>query len=308
MPATPYVTSAMLLDKPASISWAVAPTLNPSTAAQTAQIQDACWKATSIVDTYCRQPLRATITTEELQGPGDRYVSVSRNTGVTTVITRRRPVTAVLAVQVSPAATFPPNWTLLPAGQYRPQHTMTNVGPVPYSSPRGGGNTIDVAPSWVSWAAGRGAWRLLVSYMSGWPHTGLTATAVAGTSTLTVDDVTGWAGSTGSAYDGQYTENVTVTAATAATPEQLPGTAGTVQAGPGTLTLASPLAFNHGQGVAVSALPAVIIHATVLAATVQALEVIDAIATQSLSGQMAGGTGVLAEESEKLLDPFRVVV
>ena len=95
-----------------------------------------------------------------------------------------------------------------------------------------------------------------------------------------------------------------MTAAAADTPVQLPGVAGTVQAGPGTLTLSGPLASNHDVGTVISALPPVVLRAAALAATVEALETIDAIAVQSMSGQSVS-VGALAESCELLLDDFR---
>ena len=111
---------------------------------------------------------------------------------------------------------------------------------------------------------------------------------------------------TGWVYDGRLTEPATITAITAASPVQLDGVAGTVQAGPGTLTLAAPLVNGHYAGTVVSALPSAVIHATWLAAAVEALEGIDAIAVQSLNGQSVS-LGALAEQAELLLDDFRRV-
>jgi hypothetical protein len=71
------------------------------------------------------------------------------------------------------------------------------------------------------------------------------------------------------------------------------------------LTLSQPLGFAHSTGAVLSALPPDVIRATALQASVMALETIDAISTQSLSGQMAGGTTVLAEEVELILDDYR---
>jgi hypothetical protein len=89
---------------------------------------------------------------------------------------------------------------------------------------------------------------------------------------------------------------------------QLPGAAGTVQAGPGTLTLSAPLQFAHAAGTVVSALPEDVLRGVALHAAVQALELIDAIATQSQSGQMAGSTGALGTEVELILDDYRTWV
>jgi hypothetical protein len=307
---TPYVTPSTLLAAPAGISWNVIPTLTAGSADQLAQLAQVCQIATSIVDTYCRQPLRAIINTETLTGPGQPRVSVDRDTGIATLVTRRWPVNTVAAIQTSPVRAFPETWTLVPAGQYRPRYPMiASAADGPVTSPSGG-NTIDIAPGNILNGRGCSQTRIMASYLSGWPHAGLTQQATpvtSGSQTLNLDDVTGWAGVTGWIYDGQKTEAVTVINVAAASPVQLPGIGGTVQAGPGTVTLSAPLAFSHSAGTAVSALPLAAIHATVLTATVQALEGIDAIATQSLSGEMAGGTGALATESELLLDDFRRV-
>lgn len=303
--ATPYITAGMLQSHPAGISWNVIPTLTASTQAQLAQLAQVCWQATSAVDRYCRQPLRATVNTETGPGPGMSRVAADRRTRKGTLITRRWPVTSVAAVQTSLASAFPAQWSLVPAGQWKVRHPpVLSAGPTPATGPSGG-NVIDVAPGYITWDYGRGGWDVMVSYVSGWPHAGLTVTAQPGAQQISVDDVTAWAGVTGFIYDGTSTEAVTVLAAPATAPVQLPGAAGTVQAGPGVLALAQPLAFAHTAGTVVSALPPDVIRATALQASVQALEGIDAIATQSLSGQMAGGTGVLAEEVEMILDDYR---
>jgi autotransporter-associated beta strand protein len=304
---TPYITPGMLLSRPAGISWTVIPRLTASTSEQMAQLAQVCWTATSVVDTYCRQSLRATAATETITGPGRPRVAVDRNNGIGTLLTRRWPITEVVAVQVSPVRAFPPKWSLVPADQCFIRHPVDNsAGPAPATRPSGGA-AIDVAPGYIIWDYGRGGQRILVSYVSTWPHTSLTADAAADASEIAVDDVTGWAGVTGFAYDS-LTEGVTVTTAVADAPVQLPGVAGTVQAGPGTLTLSGPLAQAHTAGTVVSALPPIVLRAAALAASVEALEGINAIAIQSLSGQIAGGTGALATEVELLLDDFRVVM
>lgn len=304
---TPYITPAMLTSRPAGISWNVVPTLTADQAAQTAQLEEVCWSATSTVDTYCRQPLRATVKTDTSVGPGLPRLAVDRRTAATTLVTEYRHLVQVAAVQVSLAAAFPPAWSVVPAGQYRPRHPVVttaglSTGPI-------GGTTIDMASGYVDWSYGRGGWQVQVSYLTGWPHTSLTAPAQAGATSVQVDDVTGWPlGWTGRLYDGTQTEQVTVTDATATQPMTLPNSAGTVTAGPGTITLAAPLANPHPVGAVVSALPPAVLRAAALAASVEALETIDAIATQSMSGQLAGGTGVLATEVEMILDEYRRII
>lgn len=309
--ATPYVTAAMLTAMPSSVSWTVIPTLTADSDAQLAQLAQECWKATSAVDRYCCQPLRAVANTEEGTGPGQPRISVDRDTGIASVVTRRWPVTQVLAVQVSPVRCFPPQWTLVPLDQCIIRHpVILSAGPAPQTGP-GGGNVIDIAPGWITRDRGTGGWRVMTSYLHAWPHTSLTADvqpAQSGPQTVTVDDVTGWAGVTGFAYDGPGTELAEVTTAAATVPVQLPGGAGTVQAGPGTLTLSSPLLFPHPAGTVLSALPPDVTRATALQAAVQALEGIDAIAAQSLSGPMSGGSGELAESVELILDEYRRII
>jgi hypothetical protein len=295
----------MLASHPAGLAWNTVPTLTANSAEQTAQLEQVCWQVTSEVDRYCRQPLRATVNTDQLQGPGLPRVASDRQTRIGTLITKRWPVTSVVAIQTSPARSFPSSWSAVPSGLWKVRNpVILSAAPTPSTGPQGG-NRIDVAPGYVTWDHGKGGLDVMLSYIHAWPHAGLTAVAAAGAQTLLVDDVTAWAGAVGFVYDGVSTELVEVTAVAATTPIQLPGVGGPVQAGPGTLTLAGPLGFQHGAGTVVSALPPDAIRATALHAAVIALETIDAIATQSMSGQFAGGTGVLAEEAELILDDYR---
>lgn len=302
---TPYITPGLLTSAPAGLSWQVVPTLTADAAEQTAQLAYICQQVTSLVDGYLHQPLRATIVTEQNCGPGMPRVAVNRDTGIGELITRQWPVTAVNAVQASPVRSFPPQWSLVPAGQARIRTpVLMAASGIPASGPSGG-NAIDVAAGYIDWCHGRGGWLVSPSYTSGYPHAGLTAATAADAESLTVDDVTGWAGWTGFLLDGPATELVTVTAAQAAAPVQLPGLGGTVQAGAGTLTLAEPLQYVHEPGALVTAIPLAALHAAALSAAVIALETITAIAAQSSSGNLPGGLGALATESELALDPFR---
>ncbi|MEV7770579.1 hypothetical protein [Kitasatospora sp. NPDC086791] len=299
----------MLLAQPAGISWKVMPTLTADASSQLAQLRQVCWSATAAVDTYCRQPLRATVVTETQAGPGGSRVSVDRHTRMGSVVARNRHLSDVWAVLVSSARTFPAVWSPVPTGQFRLRAPVVFSGPGPATGPSGG-SVIDVAPGWIDGRQGRGGWQVQTSYTSGWPHAAITAPAAAGAMSISVDDVTGWGGAHGTAafcYDGAATESIAASGAIATAPIVLPNTTTAVQAGPGTVQLAQPLSQDHAAGAVVSALPVNVIHAAVLAAAVEALEGIDAIAAQSLSGQLAGGTGALATEVEMLLDDFRRV-
>jgi len=285
------------------LSWTVVPTLTASTTEQAAQLADVCRIASAHVDSCCRQPLRATVNTETITGPGKGRLSIGRDTGIGSLVTRRWPVAQVLAVQTSPARAFPPVWTPVAASQWSIRYPMLLV---PFAAPQtspSGGNVIDLAPGIVSWAWGPGWWRVQHSYVSGWAHAGTTGMVLAGAETLAVDDVTGWAGASGYLYDGTSTEPVTVSAVTPNAPVMLPNGAGIALAGPGTLTLTSPLLYGHGAGTVLSALPETVLHAAALFAAVQAIQTIDAIATQSLSGEV-GSTSMLEEAAAMALGEF----
>ena len=250
--------------------------------------------------------------TEQGQYPGHPRVSVQRDTGIGQIVTRQWPVIAVNAVQVSPARAFPPQWHAVGQSDARIRTpVLMPASGSPVSGPSGG-NMIDLKPGALGGAGmltrrayGRESVLVSTSYTSGYPHAGIAASAEAEATSLAVDDVTGWEGWTGFILDGPSTELATVTAATATTPVQLPGVAGTVQAGPGTLTLASPLGYAHEPGALITAIPLAALHAAALSAAVIALETITAIAAQSSSGQIPGGLGALAFESEKALEPFQ---
>lgn len=310
---TPYVTPEMLTNAPTGVSWSIIPMPKAQAAAQLAEQTNICWRATSIVDTYCNQVLRATVDNEYLIGPGAPRVGIQRGTCNGILAMRRWPVTQVLAIQTSQNRSFPRAWSTVPAGQYDIMHPLINQFADSASATLpDGGSSIQVAPGYIVDWYGRNGQRILVSYTNGWPHTSLTAAAAAGAATLSVDDVTGWTGASGFAYDGAATEPVSVTAVAATTPMQLPNGVGTAQTGPGTVTLSAPLANAHAAGTVVSALPANVLWATVLCAASQALESgITAVTIQNIPGsQTVGGHGVsdLTTEYEVLLEPFRRIV
>lgn len=266
--------------------------------------------------------LRSTVNTEYLNGPGQPRCNVDPDTGNGVLQMKHWPITEVLAIQISPSRSFPRAYTPVPAGLWDIRHPLTWSGDSASATAPDGGWTIDVAPGYISWrgqgrgiagswsgGGGRGSQRVQVCDVNGWPHTSLTATAAAGSTTISVDDVTGWAGALGFAYDGAATEQVSGASVTATTPLVLPNGAGTAQAGPGTITLATSLAYQHAQGTVISAMPAIVIEASVYAASVQALEAgIDAVAIQTLSGERLSSSSSMKEiatEYELLLDPFR---
>jgi hypothetical protein len=310
---TPYVTPAMLTSAPTGISWSIIPFPKATTPQQLAEQTNICWRATSIVDGYCNQVLRATVDNENISGPGNYRVTQQSATGNTRVILRRWPVTQILAVQVSPNSAFPRQFQLVPSGMYDVEHPVlglySNTAP---TSSADGGQSMLIAPGFVSNALGRDGYRMLVSYTNGWPHTSLTASVTAGATVLNVDDVTAWAGASAFIYDGAVTETITVTSVTSNTPLVLPNNAGTALTGPGTLTLSAPLLNAHSAGAVVSTLPGSVIWAATLAATSQALEAgITSVSIQNIPGSLTtGGHGVsdIKTEYELLLEPYKRVI
>lgn len=314
MLGTPYVNVSMLTNAATGVPWSQIPEPRAAEADQVAEVTSMLWRATSIVDTYCNQVLRATVDNEYLTGPGAPRVGVEADTCIGTLVMRRWPVIDVLAIQTSANRSFPRVWSTVPSTCYEPTFPLLNaLTDAASATIPDGGSAITVAPGYIPpLRCGRNSTRILVSYTNGWPHTSLTAAASAGATSVSVDDVTGWAGASGFVYDGASTEPETVSAVSAATPLSLPNGVGTAQTGPGTLTLSSPLAYAHAAGTVFSALPANVLWATILAAAAQALEAgMDSIAIQSLAGATtSSGHGVEGLEAmyEALLDPFRRIV
>jgi hypothetical protein len=239
--------------------------------------------------------------------------NVDQNTGNGILVMRRWPITSVLAILISPSRAFPRAWSPVPTGLWSIRHPLIYSGDTAAPTAPDGGSEIDVAPGWISWRkGGRNGQQVQVSYVNGWPHTSLTAAAAKGATTLNVDDVTGWAGAGGFAYNGASTEQVAVQSVVANSPLVLPNGAGTAQAGPGTVTLTSGLSFKHSNGTLISAFPATLIEAAIYAACVQALDAgIDALAVQSINGETVSSAQAskdIVTECELLLDPFRRII
>lgn len=275
---TPYVTPEILLNAPTGISWKTIPSVKADPSAQLAEQMNICSRATSMVDTACNNIMRSTIDVEQLRGP-DFRVTQNISTGVTRLLMSRYPVTSVISGRITNAASFPPNWTSLPATSFQVERPPLGVtGTTTPSSSSSGGQGILMAPGNLNWWNGRNGFLIEVTYTNGWPHTALTTTATQGSSTLAVNDCTGWAPSdptlttTAIMYDGTNQEVVSVNATS-------------VTSGPGNLTLSIPLTYTHSAGVVVSSLPSQLMQATILFAVSEAL-VRGATATtiQTISG------------------------
>ena len=307
-PGTPYITPQVLLAAPTGVVWStIGPGARPSPIEQFNEQLNLCRRSSSMIDGYANQPLRATLDTETLFGPGDLRFQMQPN-GNARLLLSRSPVTFVTGGQIGMAASFPTQWTPLDASQFKVATPLIGMfgSTVPGGSDNSG-QAVYMAPGNASWLAGRGGYQVQVSYVNGWPHGSLQAPAAVGDMTIKVDDCTGWmppastgltSGASGTMYDPMYQETCTVLSASAAT-------------GPGVLALAAPLAYDHAVGVMVSTLPQSIIQAAILYCVSQAL-VRGATATIAPGSGGSGDGGkdamMYAVEAEELVHAYRRVI
>lgn len=237
-------------------------------------------RATAKVDGYCNNILRATTDIEVLHGPDFRITvgpgaggaslgSYWGTTGVfnARVILARFPILQVTQVQVSPNSVWPRVWRTLPANWAEPESPPFGIfNSVAPASDAYGSQAILIGPGYIDWAFGRNGYICQITYVNGFPHGEITNSPVAGATTLSVSDCTGWgitsyqgvAGATGVIKDSGQQETVHVTAAS-------------VVSGPGTLTLSAPLVYPHQAGTLVTTLPAQIEQACIFFAAAEAL-------------------------------------
>lgn len=298
-PGAPYITPAMLIAAPTGIAWSTIPTPRATPEQQLAEQLNICMRATAAVDGYCETPLRATIDTETLFGPGDFRFQLRPN-GTAWLVLSRPPVVSVLSGQYSPSASFPPVWTQLPASAFKVyQPIMGLYGTSSPGTTDTGGQAVLMAPGTVN--GSRGSVEVQVTYLNGWPHAQLMVASNAGDSTLQVDDVTGWLGACGTVMDSTGQEAATVTGVS-------PAVAGALS-GPGTLTLSAPLANAHPIGCLFTTLPASVIDAAILFAVSQALvRGATAMSAPGGSGSSGGGSKSIDEytsEAELKIHRFR---
>ena len=309
-PLTPYVTPAILQQAPTGISWNTIPFGTQVTAEQrTAEAYNIAQRATTMCDAYCNQILRATLDTELVSGP-DYYCTYQQGTGNMRIILSRWPVTSIVSVMVSPNC-FPRSWTTLTSGYWQVESPTLGVygSSAPASSGHGSQSIIISSQAGGGWYLGRNGFVFQIQYTNGWPHCSLTSAVEAGATTVPVDDCTAWAiddlagytGATGNVYDpgGQQ--------------EVIQCTAASVTAGPGNLTLASALNYNHPAGTMISTMPPTIQWAAVLFSTSIALTrgatatVVHSTSAGAAAGGMKGPE-TLNEEAELLLHGYRRVI
>jgi hypothetical protein len=309
---SPYVTPSVIANAPTGVPWNLIPEIDATALAKYAEQSNVCWRASAEADRICNQPLRATVDIEEEDGP-DFRLTLDPGTNVARMLASRWPVVSVIGAQVSPAAAFPPSWKVLPPNQVRARAGVFSAygSTIPGSGAQGQSEFV-IAPGYVTWTNGRNGTTLQVGYLSGWPHAGLTATAAQNTSTLAVDDVTAFLTAAPFIYDGANTEQVYVSTVTANSLLTVMGVP--VPAGPGTVTLSSPLQYTHtvtpGQDqILVSSMTPDMQWAVILLCASMALEAgIEGIVISDVHGgsqSSGGGAERLAVQAEVILNSYR---
>jgi hypothetical protein len=284
-----------------------------------AEIWSMCGRATSRVDGYTNQTLRATADVELLHGPDYRvtagpasggssptpYWGLSRPQNARAILSRW-PVLQVTGVKTCPNNVWPRSWTSLPAGFFEPEvPPLAIFGSVAPGGSAEGGQAILIGGGYVNWSLGRNGWAIEVSYVNGYPHCSLTAACAAGDTTIAVNDCTGWAITS---YYGTYT-GATGRVVDSGQQEAVHVTASSVTAGPGTLTLSSPLGYPHQAGTLVTTIPGSVEQACIYFATAEALTrgatstTIHAVGGAAQSSD--SGARALIEEGELLIHAYK---
>ncbi len=316
----PYISPTTLMAAPTGVDWTTIgdPAADPTPAQNINEMWMMAARATSRVDGYLGQTMRATVDTELTWGP-DYRVTVGPasgggyptpywgNSGATNarIILSRWPVLSVTNVATCPAGQWPQVFTSIPTGYYAPAVPPLAVyGSVSPGGSAEGGQAIIVGGGYINKCLGRNGWAIQVTYINGWPHCSLTAAVAAGATTISVNDTTGWAitsyygttGATGRVVDSGQQEAAHVTTAS-------------VTSGPGTLTLSSPLNYPHQAGTLFTTMPASVEQACIYFCTAEALTrgatstTIHAVGGAAQSSN--GGARELIEEGELLIHAFR---
>jgi hypothetical protein len=236
----------MLLESNYGIDWASFPKPGATAAQQVSAQLEICTMVTSEMDSLSLT-LRANIDTETEQGPD--FIITTRSNGWARFRLSNWPVLQILSAQVSPASATPPCWTTIPLDSLMSDHSgITLSGTIVPSGATPGPSAVLIAPGYVTWANGRNGYLVQVTTITGFPVCGIDQPAIAGATSLHVDDITGWwngvNGAAGTLYDVPLREQVAITGAT-------PDIAGAVS-GAGTLTLSQGLRFAHTPAVGVT--------------------------------------------------------
>jgi hypothetical protein len=313
------VSPVTLQNAPTGIDWSTIPaTPSYDPQAQAAEMWNMCARATAQADAYCNQVLQATVDIQLLHGP-DYYVTVGPGSGGMSLgaywgtgggnarlILERWPVLQINSVMTCPNNRWPRQWSTVPTGFYEPENPGIGIyGASQPSAAASGGQAILVGGGFIDGSLGRNGWAIQVNYTNGWPHAVTTSSATAGSTSLVVNDTTGWAVAN---YYGQYT-GATGIIKDSGQQETIHVSSASTSSGPGTLSLSTSLVYNHERGILVTTLPASIEKACILIAAAEALtRGATSTTIHSIGGHMQSSgneSESLVSEAELLLHPYR---
>lgn len=314
MATSTILSPAELLRLPTGIQWSSlgeTPGSRATPDQNAAAILDVCQVATRMAQGRCGQSLQTAVRTEWAAAPGHRCGILPDGSG--RFLASMSPILRVVDARV--AASWPTGsppafgWTVVPSGMFFPEYTQMadewdSAAP---GSAAPGQNAIIIAGGYVSWCYGRMGSRVQVSYLNGWPNSTVTGDVTLGALTLTVDDVSGWAGVVGEIVDGVSSEQVRVTSVTAANVS----TYGAEPIGPGTLTLEAPTLYAHtagevGQPLILTAMPGTARWGTALYAKAVGLERGATVVTGP-AGRTSSSSGSGAARDEAIKEAARVL-
>ncbi len=256
-----------------------------SQAAQDAELSNAITRASSYIDQYCNQIIGATADTEQ------QRVRV-RPDGTIRFHPKYAPIVSLntLSIGYQPNDNFvvaDPSLAWLEEQEVifplaNGQLSMSSQGPLSFGFP----------------VSSRAECFIKYDYVNGYPQAVSTASASAGSSTITVDNALGFvAGQSVKIYDGANSENITI--------------ASSYTYGSTTIPLATPLLYTHASGVSVSGLPAAVKQACIMITSAYLKIRGDAsltLAVTTTPGQQIEGSQKVGSDvahAQEILKPFR---
>lgn len=283
--STPYLTVAEYKQAPTAIDYNNLVVGSTDQAVQDAELANNIARASSWIDTYCKQVIGATVENEQQR-------SRMRPDGTIAIHPRYAPVSVLLSFSYGAAPNQIQAYLDPSQGWIEDQQIIlpyaANTGAVSSAGPLQFG--LPASPSVRLYCK--------YQYVAGYPNALLASNAASAATSIVLNDVTGlMPGTILNIYDGQSTERITV--------------ASNYTYGNTTVLLASPLSYAHTAGVSVSALPPAVKEAAILATTAFLKVRGDYSLTMGVTNQV-GTVGLNRAQldydlalAKELLEPFR---
>lgn len=280
--STPYITIAEFKQAPTAID--VDDLVGGGTSAINDQeLANVVARASSWIDAYCGQVLAATTDTETMRARVDRQ-------GFLKVHPRFSPISELISLSYGPLPTLISPVDVSTAWIEResviiPLQGFSSAfsGPIQFA-----GNYSVTQEQFVS-----------ITYVNGYANAALTASVAASATAISVTDLSGFLPNQQfQIYDGASTELLSVSASFVPV------------SGPGSLSLARPLAYSHASTISVSALPpavkqaAIYVTSAILKARGNAALVMQTLTPATIQSSNPSAAGDLAAAWE-ILKPFR---